>query len=64
MMLNNQYYHYYYQHYLFCAQYNIVKPFIDLNIHAYFNYTYDEVIKQKQNNPVYFTLFLAKLVVK
>jgi len=38
--------YYHNQYYLFCAQYKIhVNPFIDLNIHAYYNYTYDEVIK-------------------
>ena len=33
------------QYYLFCAQYKHVNPSIYLNIHAYYNYTYDEVIK-------------------
>merc|ERR1712025_1178723 len=37
------------QYYLFCAQYKHVNPFIYLNIHAYYNYTYDEVIK---HNPI------------
>jgi len=40
---------YHNQYYLFCAQYNHVNPFINLNIHAYYNYTYDEVIKK---NPI------------
>merc|ERR1712025_901393 len=37
------------QYYLFCAQYKHVNPSIYLNIHAYYNYTYDEVIK---HNPI------------
>merc|ERR1711976_1054117 len=37
------------QYYLFCAQYKHVNPSIYLNIHAYYNYTYDEVIK---HNPM------------
>merc|ERR1711978_268206 len=44
------------QYYLFCAQYKHVNPSIYLNIHAYYNYTYDEVIK---HNPI--KILLRKL---
>ena len=49
-----QYHDFYNQYYLFCAQYyNHVNPFIiDLNIHAYYNYTL--MMKSLKYNPIFF----------
>merc|ERR1712083_770039 len=49
-------YHDYNQYYLFCAQYyNHVNPFIiDLNIHAYYNYTL--MMKSLKYNPFFLDL--------